>query len=256
MPSLMRKLEQPLKHLLPLTEDASGAHLDPVPLPDEPRLSPSFIVNQARVGRAHVQEAREKKKAEQQIRGIASQNVTVEHHHPFSRGVQYFIKFFLGGPNKPHKYPSPPSNAEKESQYWVEKRSHFIAAQLAIIRESLYEKSVPEQDYFVSQAEEEIQKQIQLPVFTPAPKMGDICGSQSISSQTKGDVERELAQAGISRFTYDWRLGPAEDLAWNSAVVDVMARKLVEWIWLSSRITDDIAAQAPAIVLCWLQGKC
>jgi hypothetical protein len=121
MPSLMRKLEQPLKHLLPLTEDASGAHLDPVPLPDEPRLSPSFIVNQARVGRAHVQEAREKKKAEKRIRGIASQNVTVEHHHPFSRGVQYFIKFFYGGPNKPHEYPLPPSNAEKESQYWVEK---------------------------------------------------------------------------------------------------------------------------------------
>jgi hypothetical protein len=86
--------------------------------------------------------------------------------------------------------------------------------------------------------------------------MGDIRGSQPISSQTKGDVERELAQAGISRFTYNWRLGPAEDSAWNSAVVDVMARKSVKWIRLSSRITDDIAAQAPAIVLRWLQGKC
>ena len=77
-----------------------------------------------------------------------------------------------------------------------------------------------------------------------------------ISSQTKGDVERELEQAGISRFTYDWRLGPVEDLAWNAAVVEVVAWKLVEWIWLSTCITNDIAAQAPAIVQCWLRGKC
>ncbi|PLW17387.1 hypothetical protein PCASD_23446 [Puccinia coronata f. sp. avenae] len=108
----------------------------------------------------------------------------------------------------------------------------------------------------ITPAEEEIQKQIQLPVFTPAPKMGDIRESQPISSQTKGDVERELAQAGISRLTYGWRFGPVEDLAWNLAVVDVMAWKLVEWIRLSSCITDDIAAQALAIVLRWIQGKC
>ena len=91
-------------------------------------------MNQARVGRAHVQEAHKKKKAEQQIRGIASQNFTVEHHHPFSRGVQCFLKFFLGGPNKPHKYPSPPSNTEKVSASVMPRTSVLLATLGVIIK--------------------------------------------------------------------------------------------------------------------------
>jgi hypothetical protein len=69
-------------------------------------------------------------------------------------------------------------------------------------------------------------------------------------------VERELAQAGILRMTYEWMLGPAEDLSWNSAVVEVMARKSVEWIQLAMRINDNMASQAPTIVQQWLGGKC
>jgi hypothetical protein len=60
--------------------------------------------------------------------------------------------------------------------------------------------------------------------------VGDVCGSQSICCATKGDVERELAQAGISRMLYKWMLGTAEDLPWNLAVVEVMARKSIEWM--------------------------
>jgi hypothetical protein len=155
-----------------------------------------------RVEKSNVEEARKNKKAERRVRGIASRTVTIEHHHPFSRGIQSFIKFFLGGPNKPHKFLVTPSKAEKDAQYWVEKRSQFISSQLALIRESLSNKSVPEQDFFVRQAEEEIRKQIITPPFTPVPKVGDVRGSQPISCATKGDVERELARAGISRMTY------------------------------------------------------
>jgi hypothetical protein len=176
-----------------LQGNTSTNQLEPVPLPEEPCLSPSFIVNQANVARSNVQETREKKKAERRVKGIAGRSVTIEHHHPFLRGIQTFLKFFLGGPNKPHKFPPPPSNAKKESQYWVEKHSQFISNQLALVRKSLSDKSVAEQDFFVSQAKEEIRKQMKLPPFTPAPKRGDARGSQPISSHTKGDVEREIA---------------------------------------------------------------
>jgi hypothetical protein len=242
--------------LFPLQGEALNNQLEPGPLPEEPRLSPAFLVNQMRVERSNVEEERKNKKAEQRVRGIASRTVTIEHHHPFSCGIQSFIKFFLGGPNKPHKVPVPPSNAKKDAQYWVEKRSQFISNQLALIRESLSDKSVPEQDFFVRQAKEEIRKQIKTPPFTPAPKVGDFHGSGPISCATKGDVERELAQAGISRMTYEWMLGPAEDSPWNLAVVEVMSRKSIEWMRLSTRIDDDMVSQAPTIVQRWLCGKC
>jgi hypothetical protein len=74
-------------------------------------------VNQARVERSNVQEVRKNKKAEQRVKGIASQDVTIEHHPPFSRGIQSFLKFFLGGPNKPRKFPIPQSNVKKNAQY-------------------------------------------------------------------------------------------------------------------------------------------
>jgi hypothetical protein len=88
----------------------------------------------------------------------------------------------------------------------------------------------------------------------PKRKYGNRC--RPISPHKKGDVERELAQAGILRMTYEWMLGPAEDLSWNSAVVEVMARKSVEWIQLAMRINDNMASQAPTIVQLGLCGKC
>ena len=125
-----------------------------------------------------------------------------------------------------------------------------------MVRRSLSDKSVAEQDFFVSRAEDEIRKHIKLPPFTPATHVAKVRGSRPISSQVKGDVERELALVGISRMTYDWMAGPAEECTWNLAFVGVMARKSVEWIRLSNRMDAEHAAQAPAIIKRWLQGKC
>ena len=71
-----------------------------------------------------------------------------------------------------------------------------------------------------------------------------------------GDVERELALAGISRMTFDWKADALAQSAWNVAVVEVMARKSVDWLRLSMPITNELAVQAPAIVQRWLEGKC
>jgi hypothetical protein len=92
--------------------------------------------------------------------------------------------------------------------------------------------------------------------FTPASRRGDVHGSQPISSHKKGDVERELEQAGILRILYEWMLCPAEDLSWNSAVVELMATKSIEWIQLATRINNDMASQALTKVQQWLGGKC
>jgi hypothetical protein len=99
--------------LFPLQGEPLNNQLDPGLLPEEPCLSPAFIVNQTRVERSNVQEARKNKKAERRVKGISSRSITIEHHHPFSCDIQSFINFFLGGPNKPHKFPVPPSNAKK-----------------------------------------------------------------------------------------------------------------------------------------------
>jgi hypothetical protein len=72
----------------------------------------------------------------------------------------------------------------------------------------------------------------------------------------KGDVRRELAQAGIFRMMHEWMLGPAEDLPWNPAVVEVMLRESIEWMQLLTCIDDNIASQAPTIVQLGLCGKC
>jgi hypothetical protein len=152
----------------PLQANASTNQLEPVPLPEEPCLSPSFIVNQANVVRSNVQEMREKKKAESRVKGIAGQSVTIEHHHPFLRGIQTFLKFFLGGPNKTHEFPPPPSDAKKEAQYQVKKQSQFLSNQLALVQESLLDKSVAEQDFFLSQAKEKVRKQ--MPTHLPPQK--------------------------------------------------------------------------------------
>jgi hypothetical protein len=56
--------------------------------------------------------------------------------------------------------------------------------------------------------------------------------------------------------TFDWTVKHSDSSAWNSAVVEVMGRKAVEWLRLSMKITDEDAAQAPAIIQRWLHGKC
>ena len=204
----------------------------------------------------NAQESREKKRAQRRARGIATRNTTVQHFEPYSRGVQFFIKFFLGGPNKPQDYPDPPSAQEKTAQYWIERRSQMILKQMDTLRQTLSSKPVAEQDYFVARAESEIRKRIQLPPFTPAKKVGQLRGSHPISMQVKADVEKELAVAGICRMTFDWSIQGQEESAWNYAVVDIMARKSVEWLRLWMKLTDEQAAEAPAIVKRWLQGKC
>jgi len=204
----------------------------------------------------NAQESREKKRAQRRARGIATRNTTVQHFEPYSRGVQFFIKFFLGGPNKPQHYPDPPSAQEKTAQYWIERRSQMSLKQMDTLRQTLSSKPVAEQDYFIARAESEIQKRIQLPPFTPAKIVGQLRGSHPISMQVKADVEKELAVAGICRMTFDWSIQGQEESAWNYAVVDIMARKSVEWLRLWMKLTDEQAAEAPAIVKRWLQGKC
>ena len=205
--------------LSPVGGNNSKSQLEPVPPTVTPIISPSLVVNQARVERENVVKGREKKKTERRVKGMAIRSVTLEHHHPHSRSIQFFLKSCLGGPTKPQEYPSRPSEAEKQSQYWVERRSQFIMEQLAMVRRSLSDKSVAEQDFFVSRAEDEIRKHIKLPPFTPATHVAKVRGSRPISSQVKGDVERELALVGISRMTYDWMAGPAEECTWNLGYV-------------------------------------
>ena len=69
-------------------------------------------------------------------------------------------------------------------------------------------------------------------------------------------MERELALAGISQMTFDWTADALGESSWNVAVVEVMARKSVDWLRLSMEISSDEAMQAPAIVHRWLDGKC
>jgi len=228
----------------------------PAALPDSPQLSSRFVVNQARQERINTQEAKGKKRAERRARGIASRNTTVQHFEPYSRGVQFFIKFFLGGPKNPQDYPDPPSEEEKRAQYWIEKRSQQILKQLETLRQTLSSKPVAEQDYFVARAESEIRKRIKLPPFIQAKKVGELRASHPISLQVKADVERELALGGICRMTFEWSIQGQEESTWNYAVVDIMARKSVEWLRLWMKLTDEQAAEAPAIVKRWLQGKC
>jgi hypothetical protein len=112
----------------PLQGETSNNQLEPGLLPEEPCLLPAFILNQACVERSNVQKERKNKKAEWRgrVKGIASQKVTIEHHHPFSCGIQSFLKFFLGGPNKPHKFAVHPM-PKKDTWYWVVRRSKFIS---------------------------------------------------------------------------------------------------------------------------------
>jgi hypothetical protein len=110
-----------------------------------------------------------------------------------------------------------------------------------------------EQDFFQAQAKKEIRKNIPLPSFHPAPRKGVLSGGRPISTQTKADVERALALARISRFMFEWNFPRDEDLIWNSAVIEVMGKKLVEWLGRSVKINEDEAGQAAAIIKWWLK---
>jgi hypothetical protein len=128
-------------------------------------------------------------------------------------------------------------------------------AQLNRLRTALTEKMVAKQDFFVSQAEKEIRQKIPLPPFHPAQKISDLGGGQPITLQVRGDVERELAMAGISRFTFEWEVAKDQESAWNSTVVQVIGKKAVDWLRRAMKITNDESAQAPAIINRWLQSK-
>ncbi|OAV87740.1 hypothetical protein PTTG_07652 [Puccinia triticina 1-1 BBBD Race 1] len=219
------------------------------------RLDPNFIVEHARGVRAHEEERGARSREERRARGIAKKATLNEHCDKYSRGIQHFLKFFLGGPTDPQDYPASPSSQEKEALYWVDGRSRLIIEQLERLRSSLSSRSTAEQDFFLAQAEKEIRKNIPLPVFHPAPRKGDLGGGKPISLQTKGDVERALALAGISRFTFDWHVPGDEDSTWNSVVVEVMGSKAVEWLGRSMKISQEESGQAAAIINRWLKTK-
>ena len=107
----------------------------------------------------------------------------------------------------------------------------------------------------VNQAEKEIRKKIKMLPFTPAIQKGDHKG-QAVSAQTKADVERALALAGISRPTFDWDVKYGSDSPWNSTVIEVLGLKAVEWLQRSVPISREKAGQAPAVVQQWVNTKC
>ena len=222
---------------------------------DRPRLDPQFVLETARGARAGVEERGARIREERRVRGIAKKSFLNEHCDKYSRGIQHFIKFFLGGPTMPQDYPAAPTPAELEALYWVDRRSKIIIEQLERLRCGLSTRSTVEQDYLLSMAEKEIRKKISLPPFQPALRKGDLGGGRPISVQTKGDVERALALAGISRFTFQWDVSRDEDSPWNSAAVEVMSKKSVEWLGRSMKITDEEGAQAGDIIRRWLQNK-
>ncbi|KAA1132271.1 hypothetical protein PGTUg99_006178 [Puccinia graminis f. sp. tritici] len=222
---------------------------------DRSRLEADFVVDHARGERANVEERETQLREERRVRKIANKATINEHCDAYSRGIQHFLKFFLGGPTVPQDYPASPTPDEKGGLYWVDKRSKIILEQLERLRTSLSAKSPAEQDFYLAQAEKEIRKKIVLPAFHPAPRKGDLGGGRPISLQTKGDVERALALAGISRFTFDWNVPRDEDSAWNSVVIEVMGKKSVEWLRRTMKISEEEEAQAAAIIKRWLQTK-
>ncbi|PLW32887.1 hypothetical protein PCASD_20857 [Puccinia coronata f. sp. avenae] len=229
--------------------------LVPDALPEQARLTAEFALHQARGARARTDETNGRKREERRVRGMAQKSTLVEHYNKYVRGIQHFIKFFLGGPVNPQDYPRSPTPEELKALHWVDQRSQAIMAQLNCLRTALTEKTVAEQDLFVSQAEKEIRQKIPLPPFHPAQKISDLGGGQPITLQVQGDVERELAMAGISRFTFEWEVAKDQESAWNSTVVQVIGKKAVDWLRRAMKITNDESAQAPAIINHWLQSK-
>ncbi|OAV87049.1 hypothetical protein PTTG_29599 [Puccinia triticina 1-1 BBBD Race 1] len=228
----------------------------PSKLPETSRLDPKFVVENARRAREEAEANEDHHRAEKRLRGIAGKQALAEHCDKLSRGIQSFVKFFLGNPDKPQDYPPAPTREEIKAQYWVDQRTASIKRELDRLRQRLQGKTPAELDYFVSLAEKEIRKNIQLPSFIPAAQKGNHKG-QPVSSQTKGDVERALALAGISRLTFEWEISHGVVSTWNSTILEVLGGKSVEWLRRSMPVTDEQAAQAPAIIQRWIrENRC
>ncbi|OAV88223.1 hypothetical protein PTTG_29107 [Puccinia triticina 1-1 BBBD Race 1] len=195
------------------------------------RLNPEFVFANARKARNEAKAPR--------ASGDLGGEALVEHHNKLSRSIQLFVKFFLGNPAKPQDYPRTPTAEELADQYLVEKRSAVIVEQLDRVRDALAGRPDSKIDYYVSVAEREIRCNIVLPPFTPA---------------TKADVERAFELAGISRITFEWAKAGGVS-AWNSAVVDVLATKAIDWILRTTSLREDQVGQAPAIIQRWVQTK-
>ena len=220
-----------------------------------PRKDAKFALDQARGSRAMLELRGAQVREERRVRGIAKKVTLNEHCDKFSRGIQHFIKFFLGGPTSPQDYPITPTKEELEALYWVDSRSKMILEQLERLRKSLSTRSAAEQDFILTMAEKEIRKKIPLPPFQPAVRKGDLGGGRPISVQTKADVERALAVAGISRFTFQWDVPRDEDSTWNSAVIEVISKKSLEWLGRTMKIGDEESGQVGDIIRRWLKNK-
>ncbi|KAA1115822.1 hypothetical protein PGT21_000668 [Puccinia graminis f. sp. tritici] len=170
-----------------------GAQTEPSTIPETSRLDPKFVVENARREREKTEANEGSRRAEKRVRGIAGKRVLAEHCDKYSRGIQSFIKFFLGNPTRPQDYPSAPTPDELKALYWVERRAESIKQNLSRLREKLQGKAPAEVEFCVSQAEKEIRKNIKMPPFTPVVLQIGPHKGQPVSAQTKGDVERSLA---------------------------------------------------------------
>ena len=223
--------------------------------PEPPRLPPQLVVEAARKARKNVEETEDNRRAEKRVRVMAGKAVLAEHCDKFSRGIQSFVKCFLGNPTRTQDYPTAPTPWELQSLYWVAQRTEAIKNQLNRLRQLLHDKPTVEVDFVVSQAEREIRKNIKMPPFTPATQKGDHKG-QAVSTQTKADVERALALAGILRLTFEWDVKYGADLTWNLTVIEVLGSKAVAWLRRSTPISSEEAGQAPAVIQRWVNTKC
>ena len=192
--------------------------------------------------------------SEKRVRVIAGKAVLAKHCNKISRGIQAFVKFFLGNPTKMQDYPPPPTPPELKSLYRVEQRAEAIKTQLNQLRELLHERPPAKVDFMVSQAKKEIRQRITMPPFTPAICKGDHKG-QPVSSQTQADVKRALVLAGISRLTFDWDVRYGGDSPWNSTVIKLLGSKAVDWLQRLGPVSCEEAGQAPVVIQQWVNAK-
>ncbi|OAV86737.1 hypothetical protein PTTG_09349, partial [Puccinia triticina 1-1 BBBD Race 1] len=157
------------------------------------QLNPEFVVNNARQARNQAGKAENERRSGRRATGIAQKGANPKHFDKLSRGIQAFIKFFLGNPSKPQDYPQPPTPSELADQYWVENRSTIILQQLERVCAALSNKPAAEVEYYIGVAEKEIRSNIKLPPFTPAASRGPVKGAKAISFSMKADVEWALA---------------------------------------------------------------
>ncbi|PLW05544.1 hypothetical protein PCANC_22823 [Puccinia coronata f. sp. avenae] len=186
--------------------------------PEASQLPPQLVVKAARRARKKGKDNEDNRQAEKRVRVIAGKAVLAKHCDKFSRGIQAFVKFFLGNLTKADRPPA-------------------------------------EVDFMVSQAKREIRQRITMPPFTPAVRKGEHKG-QSVSSNTQADVKRALVLAGISQLTFDWDVKDGGDSPWNSTVIEVLRSKAVDWIQRLGPVSCKKAGQAPAVIQQWVNTKC